>query len=349
MGPGPDVPGGILSVIQSYLKSEYLKEYNQLYIITAANSNKVLRFLQGILKYIWLELHGEVELAHLHMSERGSCYRAIVIVFISMLFRTPVIVHSHGSEIVAWYNSLNFVCKRVFGYAMQKCQFIIVLTPGWKDFWCRIVEESKIIIIPNFIEAKAYTDKVYLSNNMLNIIFLGYVGERKGIYDLIKAAKILKDNKLNFCIRIGGNGEIEKCKEFITQLKLEDKVFIYGWLDKEKKETILRQSDILILPSYYESFGIVILEAMMYQLPIICGSSGHSKEIISVGIDGYIAKTGDVCDLVKQIMKLSDLTTLKKMGDAAYQKAMSGYTEQSVMPEIKKLYDKSIRCNYKSR
>ena len=293
MGPGPDVPGGILSVIQSYLKSEYLKEYNQLYIITAANSNKVLRFLQGILKYIWLELHGEVELAHLHMSERGSCYRAIVIVFISMLFRTPVIVHSHGSEIEAWYNSLNFVCKRVFGYAMQKCQFIIVLTPGWKDFWCRIVEESKIIIIPNFIEAKAYTDKVYL--------------------------------------------------------KLEDKVFIYGWLDKEKKETILRQSDILILPSYYESFGIVILEAMMYQLPIICGSSGHSKEIISVGIDGYIAKTGDVCDLVKQIMKLSDLTTLKKMGDAAYQKAMSGYTEQSVMPEIKKLYDKSIRCNYKSR
>ena len=48
-------------------------------------------------------------------------------------------------------------------------------------------------------------------------------------------------------------------------------------------------------------------------------------------------------------MKLSDLTNLKKMGDAAYQKAMSGYTEQSVMPEIKKLYDKSIRCNYKSR
>lgn len=348
IGPGADVPGGIQSVIQSYLKSESLKDYNQLHIITASNSNKIFRFLNGMIRYITLECYNKIELIHIHMSERGSCYRAVLIIFISMFFRTPIIVHSHGGEIESWYNSLNFLYKKTFDYAMQKCQFIIALTPGWKKFWCNIVKENKIVVIPNFTEEKIYRNKTYLLNNVLNIVFLGYIGERKGIYDLLKAAKILKECNLNFCIRIGGNGEVEKCKEVISQLNLEDRVFVYGWLDKDKKEDILRQSDILVLPSYYESFGIVILEAMIHQLPIICGSRGYSKEIISPGIDGYVAKTGDICDLANQIFKLSDQVTLKRMGDAAYQKIMSKYTEASVMPEIRRIYDICIEHNNKS-
>lgn len=340
IGPGKDMPGGMLSVIEGYLESPYLKEFEQIHIVTASSTNKGKCFFRGIARYIGLTIKREVKLAHLHMSERGSCHRAIVLIFVSRLFRIPVIVHSHGSELESWYASIKRMQRKMFCLAMQRCAAVVVLTPGWKKYWGNIVGDNKIHVIPNCIPSRKHMDREYLDSGKLNIAFLGYVGERKGTFELLRAAKILKDRKIDFCLRIGGNGEIDRCRALIEQLKLQDDVIIYGWATGEKKEEILNLSDVLVLPSMYESFGIVLLEAMAHQLPVICGSNGYSKELISEGIDGYVAESGNAESIAERMALFSDRDILKSFGEAAYKKAMKEYSTEHVMCKLKELYQK---------
>lgn len=340
IGPGKDMPGGMLSVIEGYLESPYLKEFEQVHIVTASSTNKRKCFLRGITRYIGLIIKRDVKLAHLHMSERGSCYRAIILIFVSRLFRIPVILHSHGGEVESWYASIKEVQRKIFCFAMERCTAVVVLTPGWKKYWGNIVEDNKIYVIPNCIPSRRHVERGYLNSGKLNIVFLGYIGEKKGTFELLRAARILKDRKIDFCLRIGGNGEIDKCKTLIEQLKLQDEVIIYGWVTGEKKEEILNLSDVLVLPSMYESFGIVLLEAMVHQLPVICGSNGYSKELISEGIDGYIAESGNADSIAAMIALFNDRDILKKFGESAYKKAMEEYSTEHVMCELKELYQK---------
>lgn len=242
VGPGKDMPGGMLSVIDGYLNSPYLREFQQIHITTASTTDKGRCFFDGVLRYIGLIMKRKVKLAHLHMSERGSCYRAIILIFVSRLFGVPAILHSHGGELESWFASIGKIRKKLFQFAMRQCQVVVTLTPGWKKYWENIVESRRIHVIPNCVVVKKQRERVYRKSGKLNILFLGYIGEKKGTFVLLEAVRILKDKKIDFCLRVGGNGEIDKCKALIEQLGLQDDIVVYGWVAGEEKEEIFKKS-----------------------------------------------------------------------------------------------------------
>ena len=340
LGPGEQSPGGMLSVIKSFLKNPFLKEYEQIHIATVSPTRKITTFLYFSLKLLYLLITKKVSLVYIHMSEGGSCYRTMVFINLCKLFSTPVVVHSHGSEIEVWYSNINKFLKTKFNNAMNKANAIVVLTPGWVCFWKQIVRNTKKIhVIPNYVYHRDYQTRTYLSNGYLNILFLGYIGERKGTYDLIKATKILVDSGIPVKIHIGGNGEIEKCNQLIEKLHLIEYANVYGWINKEKKEKLLNICDILVLPSKYESFGIVLLEAMNHQLPVICGSNGYSKEIIEDGHTGVVAPSEDAEKLAEILKNMYDEERLKNMGDKGYKHVEQNYIEEVVSCSIRNLLE----------
>ena len=145
LGPGEQSPGGMLSVIKSFLKNPFLKEYEQIHIATVSPTRKITTFLKGSLKLLYLLITKKVSLVYIHMSEGGSCYRTMVFINLCKLFSTPVVVHSHGSEIEVWYSNINKFLKTKFNNAMNKANAIVVLTPGWVCFWKQIVRNTKKI------------------------------------------------------------------------------------------------------------------------------------------------------------------------------------------------------------
>ena len=80
-----------------------------------------------------------------------------------------------------------------------------------------------------------------------------------------------------------------------------------------------------MLPSKYESFGIVLLEAMNHQLPVICGSNGYSKEIIEDGYTGVVVPSGDVEKMAEILKNMYDGERLKNMGDKGYKHVEQHY------------------------
>lgn len=339
IGPGSEYPGGILSVINDYMGSKYLKDFKLKHIVTASKKHKALGFLKGVYTYLILCMNHNVRLAHIHMSERGSCVRAICLIFISNIFNVPTIVHSHGSEIIQYYNNLTSAKRKIFDYAMNSVNKIIILTPGWKKFWGKIVDEQKLIVIPNFVKIPNTYNKTYKENGKLNILFLGIVGERKGTYDLVRAIDYIvhKKGKKNISLCIAGNGELSNCQAMVKRLKLNNYIKVIGWADEGKKDKLLKTHDLLVLPSKYESFGIVVLEAMSYKLAVISGDGGFTKELISPGKDGFVAKSGNYIDLSSKILLSSNV--LKELGENGYSKVKNQFSEAVVMKKIKKLYE----------
>lgn len=340
IGPGEDVLGGMSTVISDIMNSELKGRYHFKLIRTASYSGKSKTFFKGLVEYIKLCICNQVACVHIHMSENGSCYRTMILIVISKFFGKKILVHSHGSEFEKFYYGLgNGVKQKLFNNILQKSDAIIVLTPGWKNFWGKIVELEKVIVVPNSVGIPEEVEKCCHTSDNLKLLFLGKVGERKGVYDLIDAVDILRKDGINVDLLIGGDGETNRCQEYIDKLYLQGRVHLCGWVEKKKKEELLRASDLLVLPSYFESFGIVLLEAMSYKVPVICSDGGYMHEVVDNEIDGYVVPVNspkDIADKIRYFDSHRDM--LITMGNSGYKKVSSNYSDSDVMKMFGEIY-----------
>lgn len=342
IGPDETYTGGMLTVIHQIMETDLqIDDVAKIHIGTASKRNvfwKILTFIKGIIVYIRLCLKHQVALAHIQLSEGASIYRTIILINISRVFGINTIVHSHGG---LFYDQINSMSDRKYKFIkknLRKADRIIVLTDGWKKIWCEIVDESKIRVIPNGIVIPDMPKKEYFHDEKYNLLFLGNISPIKGIYDLIDALNILVKTKIPVILRVAGGDEIEKCKQYIRMKNLDEVVEVLGWIDGNDKEKIFEISDVLILPSYFESFGLVSIEALAHRIPVICGDKGFTKEIVKDNEMGFVCKTGDPIDISDKIIKLYDRVTISKFADKGYCYVKENYSIDVVLENLKNVY-----------
>lgn len=345
MGNAPDMVGGITTVINKIISTKKMPEYEFKTIYTVTTKFKVLKFIESIFKLSYLIILNKVEAVHLHMATRGSFYRKTILILILKIYKIPVILHSHGAEFQKFYDNLPRILKKYANYSLNKANAIIVLTDSWKEYYGNFIKHSdKIEVIGNFINLpKQEFDRNYNSNEV-KILFLGRLGKRKGTYDLIDACEILKKEKINFVLVLAGDGEIEKCKSIIHEKELEKNIKIVGWISGERKVEYLKESDILTLPSYYESFGVALIEGMSYKLPIVASTGGQMYEVIRENIDGILIEPGNSLQLAEALKKLIEDSELrKKFGENGYTHVKECFIEQVIIGKYRDVYKRVIK------
>jgi len=129
-------------------------------------------------------------------------------------------------------------------------------------------------------------------NNKYHILFVGKCAKVKGLEYLIKAILILENNDI--ILDIVGNTEAEpsyfkRLTRLIKYSKLKDNIIFHGQIsDRNKLSNFYRKSDIFVFPSLNEGFGIVLLEAMSYGLPILATKSGAIPELVTNDVNGLL-------------------------------------------------------------
>ena len=116
--------------------------------------------------------------------------------------------------------------KKYVKKTLELSDKIIVLSEEWKEYFKKLVNESKIIVLYNAIVIPNEFKKDFESKN---ILFLGRIGERKGIFDLLKVIKELINDYQDIKLYVGGDGEVERLKKFILDNKLEKNVEYIGY------------------------------------------------------------------------------------------------------------------------
>ena len=197
---------------------------------------------------------------------------------------------------------------------MKEVKKIVFISPACKEFvidryvpyQLRDYINQKSVIVPNGVNPfwlqNKHEKSEYKNNKKVSLIYVGEFTKNKNIDVSINAVRKLKElgYNVNFII-VGGRGDYEYKIKKLAKIN-QDIIEIYDRIEeKEKLLNMYRKSDIFIMPSRYESFGLVYGEAMSQGVPVIYtkgqGIDGYFKD----GEVGYSVNPNDVNDIVKKI------------------------------------------------
>jgi glycosyltransferase involved in cell wall biosynthesis len=199
--------------------------------------------------------------------------------------KSPRIMHGFEGEYTNKYRPPSIFIIRYkleqavfFLLSKGKMDQIVTVSPIYKEFLAKKYRGSYAlktfggevpVIINKYsgVEVKASTGEV-----TYDLCFMGRFHAQKGIFELVDIVKRLKSDFPNIKIAVvggGSNGFEEKLRSLIRANNLEDNFILKGYISGNEKFDILARSKIFVMPSYYESFGQVILEAMKLGLPVV--------------------------------------------------------------------------------
>lgn len=334
---GPDIKGkgGISSVLASYEKMIPAFHY------MSSNSRKgtimgvfALMKLMLLLPY-FCYIKG-IKIVHIHGASRKSFARKSLIIRFAKLMRRKVIFHCHGGEFKTYVAEAgeSKVLK-----VLSKCDAIVVLSQKWVDYFKNDLGLKNVVVINNIVEPAQSFDENPTSSKKLKLLFLGAICDNKGVFDMLD---VIAANKANLVGRIklyiGGNGEVERLQSVISQTQLGEIVEYVGWVTGENKNRLLKDCDIVMLPSYIEGLPITLLEAMAYAKPSITTNVGGIPEIIESGKNGVIITPGDK-DALYEAIKLfvENPNLIAEYGAEGLNRVVDFYP-QSVKVQLENLY-----------
>ena len=140
------------------------------------------------------------------------------------------------------------------------------------------------------------------------ILFVGRIIPLKGIDNLLKAMSYLERKEGIKLVVIGGDEhsqtEVERLKDLSRSLKIQESVIFLGLVKQEILPFFYSAANLCVVPSYYESFGLVVLESLACGTPVVATRVGGAESVIRHGETGYVVRNNDSCHLADKIALL---------------------------------------------
>ena len=346
IGPALDVQGGISSVLVSYKNLFDLPDEK---IIPSYNGS----FIKSLPLFFCLCLKlllnpPDAPYFQIHTSFNGSFFRKFLISLCLRIRRKKYVAHIHGSQFKRMcLKSPKFIQRCIRTY-FKHSVMVICITPDMQEFLDDFVGKGlcRYVIIPNPCSTIADAP-VDLSAHTLpvKIIFSGRYGQRKGVYDLIEAFSNASF-KTPTELYLFGDGEVEKVKAVAASSPKANFIHVSDWLKHDEYLKKLAEFDLLALPSYAETFGMSLVEAMGLGIPVVAASSGGVPYVVRNGVDGFLIDAGDVDALARKLESLVDDCSLRlQMGLAAWMGCKERFSGTTVL-ELLKLHYRELDLVY---
>ncbi len=187
-------------------------------------------------------------------------------------------------------------------------------------------------LVDSISEDKKYED---------SIIFVGRLAPHKHVDDLINVLKLLKKDFKDIHLRIIGTGiEKDNLIKIVDDLKLNDVIDFSGDLEYSEVIREMKKSNILVLPSTREGFGMVLAEANACKIPVVAYSSGGVVEVIEDGMNGFLVEPRNIQELSDKISYLlEDEENTLKMGEYGRKKVEKCFNWENIVEDIIKIYE----------
>jgi glycosyltransferase involved in cell wall biosynthesis len=337
--------GGIAGVINTYSKYFSVFKFVPTYKPQPHKLIGIPYFAYNFVSLFFkLLIDREIRIVHIHGAAKGSVFRKyFVFLLAKYVFRRKVLYHCHGSEIKNFYRNSNSLFKWIIQHFISHVDLLICLSKHWEEFFRENFKVRNIIVLENIVEPASEKKQLRKITLPLKVLYLGYIGNRKGIFDLLD---VLREHRESFEgqmeLIVGGNGEIKRLEDYLNTHNLHSLVKYEGWVAGEKKQRLLAESDVFILPSYNEGLPLSILEAMSYNMPIISTPVGGITEIVLDNVNGFIVNPGDkfaIYDRLKKIVESPEI--IQDMGKESGKLVVPYYAE-SVIPKLESIYHRIL-------
>lgn len=332
-------PGGISSVVQYW--SEYIEDLQ--YYPTFKEGSKLGKASIFVISVICLcfrfMFDRRVKIVHVHTAAGTDFKRSSFVIYLAKKFNKKVILHSHASQFKVFYAESNEKQRDIILTTLRTIDVLIALSESWKDWFIEIgVDPKKITILHNITAYPQIQNSTRRCKYPLRLLFLGEIGERKGVFDIIRALSNHREElrgKVEF--KIGGNKHEDELLSAIKNGGLEEMVIFDGFVSGQKKIDLLNWADIYILPSFNEGLPISILEAMSYRMPIISTPVGGIPEVVN-NTNGVIVTPGNNEEIYVAIKHfVDDIEDIELKGKDSFIKVRT-YLPDYVLNHLKEIY-----------
>ncbi len=338
----------ILIVSEDYReKLDKFKPYvSNIYIVPMVREVELKNDVKAILKVRKILKQIKPNIVYLHSSKAGAIGR----IALALNFKTKILYNAHG-----WYFNaqISNIKKKIFVVIEKilavKTNKIINISKSEHESALKhkIAPEKKMCVIENGIDFTKFENndkyreetrkKYHVKNDEIVIGVVGRLTEQKDPLTMIKAFELVHKENRNVRLMYVGSGNLEEdVKQYAKEKNILDKIIITGWVDDV--EQYIPAFDIAVLPSKWEGFGLVLIEYMACDKPIIATNVGGISDIIENFKNGILCSVQDYKTIGETIIKLIKNENLKKQ--IIYQNKVyrEKYNIQNVINNYIKIY-----------
>ncbi|RLA82184.1 MAG: hypothetical protein DRG78_07930 [Epsilonproteobacteria bacterium] len=312
---------GVKSHLFLYPTIPKLRKFNQ-YL-----RDKINRYL--LKKYL---VSNKIDLLHVHNAAAGESAQ-----WMKRKYNIPYVVTEHSSafarntiskkEILNYFDIYNKSSKNI---AVSQ-EFAYLLSS---------IYDLDFQYIPNIVDTAYFKLDNKSKNKEFNFINIANLNKNKNQMMLINAFyKSFKDNR-NVKLTILGSGpEYRNLQKEIDRLKMNEQIKLFGFATREQVLKELQTSDTFVLSSKYETFGVVIIEAMSCGIPVVSTKCGGPESIIENESLGVLVENNDVQLLSEAMLKIQ---TIKYNHNYIREYTIDNYSQKIIARQLKKIYENII-------
>ena len=266
------------------------------------------------------------------------------VILLLNLFKANFLIYSEApvptkKRSIVKKSLLNLIIKPISKLLIYRAKGFFAVSIFAENYFKSLLVKPERIYRFGYFRNVEKPDFVKAESPINQLIFVGQLIERKGIFTLLEAIKNLAETPQNFHLNIVGNGILgEQIKQYIQTHRLENFITLQGMVNSENVAQYIQKADLLILPSVFDGWGIVVNEALQSHVPVLISDQCGAKELIQHEQNGLIFEAQNVESLGKQLLKFLQFSSEEKA------KMKSKTIETSKKIEIMQVADYLANC-----
>ncbi|MCT8340241.1 N-acetyl-alpha-D-glucosaminyl L-malate synthase BshA [Flavobacteriaceae bacterium TK19130] len=260
----------------------------------------------------------------------------------------PMVTTLHGTDITLVGNHPHY--KPAVTFSINKSDVVTSVSESLKEDTLRLFDVNNgIEVVPNFIDVAKHSNTSYtdcqrdlMAEPSEKIItHISNLRKVKRVVDVIEIFDRIQRKIPARLLMVGEGPQKDRCEQLCEEKGIEDKVVFLG--NSSEIDKILCFSDLFLLPSEKESFGLAALEAMASGVPVISSNTGGLPEVNEHGESGFLCEVGDVDNMAKHALEiLSSEETLRRFKAQAKEIAKR-FDTKKIVPLYENVYKKALQ------
>jgi len=349
--------GGILKSCKLILDSSIADTFNLLKIDSSQKSNpppnifiRLLFALKRIFLLFFNLIFERPKVALIFISDGFGAVEKGFMCLICSFFRCKTMIFPRAGNLMTQTQN-SFFMKFLIRFLFKKASIFLCQGEKWQNYAIDFIgfDESNIRIINNWTATKELiligSNRNYeINRTVKQLLFIGWLEEFKGVFELLEASKELIDEGYEFNLNFAGDGNaMPKAKQYIQNNNLDNFIELSGWIDNKELFQLLADSDIFILPSWAEGFPNSMIEAMSAGLSIIVSDVGVIADFIENNQNGIIIKPKSKLDVKNAIKSLlDDHNLLKKTAINGHEFAKNNFSSELGIQKLSSVIEEII-------
>lgn len=347
IGPDLDAKGGISSLARSFVESRAMQGIDLRYIGTVGSGSRPVRALQmlrGEANFLADLAQRRPEVVHIHVADGLSFYRKAFYAAQARAAGARVVLHNNYAHLSQLYGRSPAHAAMVRGVYERADRVCAVSHKMAADLSAWTEGRAKVQVLFNPVVARDFPCALPRpARPRPTVLFMGYVGDRKGIFDLVAVWPEVLRALPRALLRVGGNGEVDRLKAEVERLNLSDSVEVMGWVSGEARMAAYASADVYCLPSYAEGQPISVLEAMASGLPVVSTDVDGIPDSIIEGQTGYMVKPGDRPALGEALVRLlRDPWLRDAFGGAGRARVLDTFDAEVVSAQLRRIWEELL-------